>query len=79
VPWFDAMDYNRSIYLAGDVNCEIPRLNVQRLTPHAAPTKPVSGNRTGQSRIIRKVSLPASSYIDIKLANFSLGHSGRAH
>jgi hypothetical protein len=32
VPWLDAMDYHRSSCLAGDVNCEIPRLNVLRLT-----------------------------------------------
>src|ERR1700730_4239455 len=32
VPWLDAMDYHRSSCLAGDVNCEIPRLNVPRLT-----------------------------------------------
>jgi hypothetical protein len=30
--WLAAMDYHRSSCLAGDVNCEIPKLNVLRLS-----------------------------------------------
>ena len=70
MPWPDAMDCRRSSCLAGAVNCEIPRLNVLRLTSCSSCRRlwmRASSSRSPQRRAPRRKAEPGAGTIEVEI------------